>query len=285
MLAADQIPGQRRRADIGEDGPPGSDVVTGFECHSCCPAAVDLNGRDLSTSPDLGAMTFGSTDQGLYERVGASDRDGETNRVPEHHEQPPVQGAAHSVRRQVSVQGVAGEQNRAARSPESLLAEAAHRLRRHPGEAQQLAHPELPREPGRATDRRERTQQRVDQPVTNPLPLSREAQPRVPVPMKCGERRRGLRRILPQRGRPAVRQQVRQHSRCPGPPQPMCSEIEPADHRRGRGKRVESAEQISAERRPKHLGRATAPPATDCASHTSTSHPASARMFAATRPL
>lgn len=154
------------------------------------------------------------------------------------------------------MQAEAGQQQFAAFAAEHRVAEPLgrhHEAVRQPHEVgQRLA----PQQPQRRADRRERSQQRLQQWLADGQPLLVGAQPRRTVARS--ELVEGFGRpprVPVEHGGPPIGQHVRCHLPGMAPLQTVRIEVEPAQHRRGRAERVERAVQVAGVPRCRHLGR------------------------------
>ena len=177
--------------------------------------------------------------------------DGEADRLGQRREQPAEQRAAGRLGLEVGVQRVAGQQQPAAGTRELLLARPAHRQHAETQERQHTGWPQCSGQSRRRAQRRERRQQRVDQPVADLLPATVQPAPGVAVAGRVGlAGRRGHPDVAVGNGRVgAPGGRVRAGERRAAPTQAVLLQAQRANRRRGHGQRVEGREQVGGEAR------------------------------------
>ena len=136
---------------VGEHGPAGLDRRPVGSRDTNRSTVADEHTGDRHATAQPASTCFESGDQRTCELTGAASWHGEADLLAEADEQPPDERAVRALRREIGVQGAAGEQQRCVRSAEPFVDEP---LERHESDAGQLAQSVEPRRPRQLRARR-----------------------------------------------------------------------------------------------------------------------------------
>ncbi len=245
VLGADQVEVERGCPDVGEHPARGGDLLAVGEHDRDRAPVAHLDARDPCSAADLAAARGEPADQRSRELTRAALGHREADLLPQPGEEPSEEPTRRHVGPDVTVHGVAGQQQCRALAAELLLGQAADRQERLPDEVEEAVGPQRRGQAQGSEHRGERRHHRGEQRTAQSRELRGLGAPRVAVtggelPHRC----RGLLHIGGQHRAPAVSGRVGQHRGRTPPPQPVGLEVERAHDRRRRPERVEGAEQV-----------------------------------------
>jgi len=151
VVSPDHLDQQRGRIAVGHDRSR-CDPLAILRHHAAGAAGGDVDPRHGPTALDANTATPGSPGEGGGDLAGSADRHRKSELLTEAGEHPSEQTAARTVRCEIGVEGVAGEEQSGRLAVEHLFHHSPHRQQCQPGEVERAVDPGGPQQPPRRTD-------------------------------------------------------------------------------------------------------------------------------------